>query len=120
MVAAGAELTRRLDTAGFEVSASLWVFMAETNTWRFVIGSPDVRTRGPRRAYRQVQSVISRMPVEQLRISLKDIMVVDANDPLLSPLRVAFKTGDGISGIRVTQNVIDGTLIEDSYIYRMS
>jgi hypothetical protein len=120
MIGAGAELTARLDTAGFLVSASLWLFMAETDTWRFVIGSPEVRTKGPRRAYKQVQSVISQMPVEQVKIPLKEIMVIDSNDPLLSLLRVALKTGDGISGIRFTHNVINGTLIEDSYIYRMS
>lgn len=119
MIAAGAELTRRLDAAGFVVSASLWLYTAETNTWRFVIGSPGVRIHGPKQAYRQVQSVISRIPAEQIKIALKDITVIDSNDPLLSLLRVAVKTGDGISGIRFTHNVINGTLIEDSYIYRI-
>ncbi len=32
MIAAGAELTRRLDEARFVVSASLWLYIAETNT----------------------------------------------------------------------------------------
>lgn len=120
MIAAGAELTRRLDAAArFVVSASLWLYTAENNTWRFVIGSPEVRSHGPKQAYRQVQSVISRIPVEQVRIALKDITVIDSNDPLLSLLRMALKTGDGVSGIRYTHNVINGTLIEDSYIYRI-
>ncbi len=120
MTAAGAELTRRLDAAGFVVSATLWLFIGETNTWRFVIGSPEVRTHGPKRAYRKVQSVISRIPEQEIRISLKDITVIDSSDPVLSLLRAAVKTGDGISGIRFTHNVINGTLIEDSYIYRMT
>ena len=120
MIAAGAELTRRLDAAGLVVSASLWLLIAETNTWRFVIGSPGVRVQGPKNAYKRVQSVISRIPGEQIRISLKDVTVIDSNDPPLSVLRLTLKTGDGISGIRFTHNVINGTLIEDSYIYRMS
>lgn len=119
MIAAGAELTRRLDAAGFVVSASLWLYTSETNSWRFVIGNPEVMIHGPKQAYRQVQSVISQIPVEQIKIALKDITVIDSNDPLLSLLRVAVKTGDGISGIRFTHNVINGTLIEDSYIYRI-
>lgn len=119
MISVGAELIRRLDEARFVVSASLWLYTAENNSWRFIIGSPEVRLHGPKQAYRQVQGVISRIPVEQVRISLKDITVIDSNDPLLSLLRIALKTGDGISGIRFSHNVINGTLIEDSYIYRI-
>lgn len=119
MIAAGAELTRRLDESGFVVSASLWLYLAETNIWRFVIGSPGVTTSGPRQAYRKVQSVLSQIPVGEIRISLIDITVIDSNDPLLSVLRRTLKTGDRIGGIRFAHNVINGTLVEDSYIYRM-
>src|SRR5882762_1542759 len=99
MIAAGADLTRRLDSAGFAVAASLWLYVPETNSWRFVIGSPEVRTRGPRWAYRQIQSVLSKMPPEQAKVPLKDITVLDSDDPLLALLRVAVKTGNAISGI---------------------
>ena len=119
MTSAGEELTRRLDEARFVVSASLWLYIPETNTWRLIVGSPEVRTLGPKRAYRQVQSVISKMPSDQPRIPLKDITVIDSNDPLLNLLRIAIKTGDGISNVRFTRKVINGTLIEDAYIYRI-
>jgi len=119
MISAGEALTRRLDEAGFVVSASLWLYIPETNAWRLIIGSPEVRTQGPKKAYKQVQSVISKMSLDLARIPLKDITVIDSNDPLLSILRVAVKTGDGISGIRFTRNVINGTPIEDAYIYRI-
>jgi len=120
MISAGAELTRRLDDARFIVPASLWFYAPETNGWRFVIGSPEVRTRGPRWAYRQIQTVVSKIPEPKNRIPLKDITVIDSNDPLIKLLKAAIKTGDGISGIRFTQNVINGTPIEDAYIYRMT
>jgi len=119
LISAGAELTRRLDEARVVVSASLWLFTAENNGWRFIIGTPEVRLNGPKQAYRQVQAVISRIPVEQVRIPLKDVTVADSNDPLFSLLRIAVKTGDGISAVRFTHNVINGTLIEDAYIYRI-
>ena len=38
--------------------------------------------------------------------------------PVVALLRTAIRTGPGISGIRFKNNVIDGTLIEDAYIYR--
>ena len=120
MISAGAELTRRLDSARFTVSAALWLYTPETSGWRFVIGSPEVRTRGPRWAYKQVQSVVSKMPEAQAKIPLKEITVIDSNDPFINLLKVAMKTGDGISGIRFTKNVINGTPIEDAYIYRIT
>lgn len=120
IISAGAELTRRLDDARFIVSASLWLFTSETEGWRFVIASPEVRTRGPRWAYKQVQAVVSKMPNARDRIPLKDIAVIDSNDPLIKLLRVAIRTGGGISGIRFTKNVINSTPIEDAYIYRMT
>lgn len=120
MISAGAELTRQLDKARFSVYASLWFYVPETNTWRFIIASPDVRTRGLKKAYKQVQSIVSKVPEDQPRIALKDITVVDSTDPLISLLRVAIKTGDGISGIRFSQNMINGVLIEDGYIYRLT
>ena len=120
MISAGAELTRRLDETRFIVSASLWLYIPEINTWRFIVASPEVRTQGPKKAYKQVQSVISKMPEDQPKIPLKDVTVIDSNDPLISLLRVAIGTVDGISSIRFTHNVINGTLIEDAYIYRVT
>jgi hypothetical protein len=120
MISAGEELIRRLDETRFIVSASLWLYIPEINAWRFIIASPEVRTQGPRIAYKQIQSVISKMPEEQPRIPLKDVTVLDSNDPFVSLLRVTMRTGDGISGIRFTHNVINGVLIEDAYIYRIT
>jgi hypothetical protein len=40
-------------------------------------------------------------------------------DRLVQLLRPVIGTGPGICGIRLTQNVIDGVLIEDAYIYRL-
>lgn len=119
MISAGAELTRRLDETRFIVSASLWLYIPEVNTWRFIVASPEVRTQGPKKAYKQVQSIISKMPEDQPKIPLKDVTVIDSNDPLISLLRVAIRTGDG-RGIRFTHNVINGVLIEDAYIYRVT
>lgn len=120
MISAGAELTRCLDEKRFIVSASLWLYIPELNTWRFIVASPEVRTQGPKKAYKQVQSVISKMSDAQPKIPLKDITVIDANDPLVSLLRVAIGTATGISGIRFAHNVINGVLIEDAYVYRIT
>jgi len=120
MISAGSELTRRLDESGFLVSAAFWLYESESNAWRFIIGSPELRTQGLKAAYKKVQAVVAAIPEEQSTIPLKDISVLDSNDPFISLMRVAVKTGGGISGIRFTRNMINGVLIEDAYIYRLT
>lgn len=120
LISAGAELTRRLDEARFIVSASLWFYVSDSNVWRFIIASPEVRIHGLKKAYKQVQSVVSKITDERQKISLKDITVVDSKDPLISLLKAAVKTGDEISNIRFSRNVVDGVLIDDAYIYRLT
>lgn len=119
MISAGADLTRLLDEAGFHFAASLW-FLMPNDTWRFIISSSEVRTRGPRWAYKQVQSVLSRIPNSQSKIPLKDITVLDSDDPLIKMLKAATKTGSGSHNVRFTQNIIKGMPIEGAYIYRLT
>ena len=119
MISAGADLTRRLDEANFIVTASFWFYISDANAWRLMIANPSVGLDGPRKAYKQIQSVISRMPDDQPKIELKDITVIDSKKPLISTLRRITRV-EGISGIRFSGNVIDGTFIEDVYIYRIT
>jgi len=120
LISAGSELIRRLDEAGLTVSGALWFYDPESNYWRLIIVSPEVRNRGLKAVYKEVQSVVKTVPGDQSIISLKDISVVDSSDPLISLLKVAIKTDNGISRIRFSRNMINGTLIEDAYIYRLT
>lgn len=119
MISAGAELTRQLDAARLMIDASLWVYTTDSNVWRFIIASPEVRVHGPKWVYKKIQTIILRMPPEQPLIPLRDITVVDNQDPLIAMLRLGMKTGEVVSNIRFSQNVINGVLIEDAYIYRI-
>jgi hypothetical protein len=119
IISAGSELILRLDKERFIVSAALWFYLTDYNAWRFIIASPEVRVEGPRKAYKKIQSVISRMPEDKPKIPLKDITIVDSNDQLISLLRVAIKTDDIFSPIRFSRNTINLNYIEDTYIYRL-
>ena len=120
MISAGSNLIRRLDEAGLKVSGALWFYETDSNDWRLIIVSPDVRAKGVKTVYEEVQAVVRATPDDQSIISLKDISVVDSDDPLISLLKIAIKTDKGISRIRFSRNMINGTLIEDSYIYRLT
>jgi len=119
MISAGAELTLWLDDARLIIDASLWYYTTDNNAWRFIIASPEVRVHGPKWVYKKIQTVIYRTSGESSGISLKDITVVDNQDPLISLLRGVITIEKGITGIRFSNNVINGVLIEDAYIYRI-
>jgi len=120
MISAGSELVRRLDEAGLETSGALWFYETESNDWRLIIVSPQVGSRGLKAVYKDIQTVVRAIPEGHPAISLKDISAVDTNDPLISLLRNAIRTEGGISRIRFSRNLINGTLIEDSMIYRLT
>ncbi len=119
MISVGAKFTHLLDKTGLTVGASLWLYVPESNIWQLVIASPEVRTQGPKKVYKRIQSILSRIPEGQPSVELRYISVVAENHPWVSLLRVAIKTGDGISGVRFSRNTINGIFIEDAYIYRM-
>src|SRR5436309_3542351 len=100
MISAGAELIGRLDEAGMVVSGALWFYEPDSNDWRLLIVSPEVRTKGLKAVYQEVQAVLRAVPGDQSLVALKDISVVDSSDPLISLLKVAIQTGNGISRIR--------------------
>ncbi|MCI0447904.1 hypothetical protein L0152_32395 [bacterium] len=119
MIEAGAQLITALDEY-MKVTGALWLYLPELNTWRLLIISPDVRIRGPRYAYEKIQKVISHLPPNSKIVSLSNIQVVDSNEPFVVILKTAIRTTDGISRIRFAKNVVNGVLVHDALIYRLT
>lgn len=120
MIDAGRRLLELLDSQGFPARACFWFYFPESDRWRFVVASAEVRVRGPHTAYRQVQTVARNVPDATKLFGPGDVTVVKDNDPLVLLLRKAIVTGPGISGIRFTSNSVNGTFIDDAYIYRLT
>ncbi len=118
MISAGAELTRRLVEDRWPLSASLWLYLPDLNKWRLILASPNVADQGPREAYKQINQALTKLT--SLVVSLQDITVVEPDDSLISALRTAVRTGDALTGIRFSRNVINGQFIDDAYIYRLN
>lgn len=78
---------------------------------------PQIINRGPKTAYQAIQATMSNM---SMNFSLDDVVAIQPDDPILKLLRAAIVTGEGISGLRFSNNVINGQLIQDAYIYRMT
>ena len=115
----GEALLRELDNAGVEVKAAFWFYMSEPDEWRLKIAMPLVDSQGPRAAYVRIQEAIFET-TEKLALALSEISVVSPKDQLVKLLKPVIRTGRGISGIRFSRNTINGTFIEDAYIYRIT
>ena len=120
MIAAGAELLERLDRAGLQVRVALWLYFPDAERWRLLVATPYVRLDGPRKVYKKIQSLLGKTPEGAPTMDLDSIMVVDIDAPIIQLLRSSIRTGDGIHGVRFTRNVINGTLVEDAYLYRIT
>lgn len=119
LIQEGVTLVEGLDEAGVSPSAALWFYFPDIAAWRLVLGEVQVGPKGPREAYRVVQKTLKRLRNRISHLALEDIVMAKPDAPVIQLLRQAVATGPGISGIRFTSNVINGTLIEDAYIYRL-
>ena len=120
MIRGGEQLIGKLDEMGWPVFAAFWFYISEGSQWKLVLASPKVVSDGPKKAYETIQSVLTSIPSSADSLSLSDIAVTDPNDQLIILLRSVVPTGPTISGIRFRYNVINGHVIEDAYIYRLS
>lgn len=119
MIEAGADLARRLKAAPIEVIACMWHFLPEPNVWRLIVASPEVAEYGPKKVYRKIRNILSEIPEEKPSIGLTDISAVAHDDSLVSLLRKAVRIDADTFG-KWFSGGIEGTYIEETYIYFIS
>jgi hypothetical protein len=120
MITTGEHVVGALDKLNVLVKGAFWLLLPEQRVWRLVIASPEVRTLGPKAVYRKVTSALKRLPPSVQPISTRDITVLEDNNQLIQLLKMLVKTGPAISRIRMSRNVVNGQLIEDALLYRMT
>jgi hypothetical protein len=119
MIEAGATLVRKLDNSRIQPDAVFWFYFPDMQAWKLVIAEVKVSKEGPKEIYRQIQKILAKSPKEISGVSLDDVALAKPNEPMVTLLRLALRTGPGISKIRFKNNVINGTVVEDAYIYRL-
>lgn len=120
MIEVGKRLVERLDKSNSDVQAAFWMFFPDEKRWKLIIVSQFVKHDGPRQFYKRVVEANKKGDESESVVSLDDVSVADTSNTLVNLLKAAISTGDGISGIRFSRNTINGTFIEDSYIYRIN
>lgn len=119
LIEAGADLVLKLDKKGISPDAAFWLYSPESKSWKLYFAEVKVGKSGPKDVYRQIQKLIKDLPDDYKILELSDIGLIRTDSTFIQNLRKAIRTGKGISGIRFKNNVIDGNLIEDAYIYRV-
>jgi hypothetical protein len=118
LIKSGEILLKQLDSERVVVDAALWLFFPDMQNWKLLLSFPDLIHKGPKAAYEIVQGVLSR--IQDVAFSLDDIVIAKPDASILNLMRMAINTDPGIGGVRFSNNVINGQLIQDSYIYRLT
>jgi hypothetical protein len=114
----GKNLIEVLDASGIKVDGALWFYFPDEGFWKLMLSFPNIKKEGPKSSYVKVQKALSKLK-EKASLALDDVALMKLNAPLMHLLKIAVRTGPGISGIRFSNNVINGQLIADAYIYRL-
>ena len=118
MIIGGKRLVEEIDSLGFSPEAALWMYSPENGDWKLLLSFSDIERVGPRFYYEKIQRAISKLE-DEVEISLDDVVLTKPANPVIHLLRKTVQTGPGIAGIRFSNNVVNGHLIEDAYIYRL-
>lgn len=119
MIDAGRALIEKLADQDLQLSAALWFYFAEQDNWKLILASQIVKVQGPRAMYKKVQSAIHGSADELSNLELSDIAAVSPDETIITQFKSAIRI-DGVGGMRFTNNTIDGRVIEDAYIYKMT
>ena len=118
MIESGKFLIQIMDKKNMNPEAVLWFYFPDIQEYKLLISMPIEIKLGPKKFYKKMRDIILELP-EKNRISLDKITLAKPTSPIISLLKMAIRTGPGISNIRFTNNVINGTVIDDAYIYRL-
>ena len=120
LIDAGAKLVEKLDERGLAPDAAFWLYSPEEEAWKLLLVEVKLAKKGPKAAYSEVQKILAKNGKEFGNLRLDDLVLEKPDARIVELIRKAVRTGPRITGLRFKNNVIDGTLVEDAYIYRVA
>lgn len=118
MMAAGAVFVREIEQSSLHLCAALWIQPTPDDFWKFILAFPEVRLEGPRYVYKKLRSISNRISPDEYKIGTETVSVVEERDRLIQMFRGVIRVDSG--GVRFSRNSLNGTYIEDAYIYKMT
>jgi hypothetical protein len=102
----------------FRIKAAFWWYSSESSEWQLFIATPLVDEEGPLQAYRDINAVLASHL--DLDLSLQNISVLSPKEPLVKAINKAMKIAPGQDGARFTRSALNGTFVEDAFVYRLA
>jgi hypothetical protein len=101
----------------FRIKSAFWWYFPESDEWRLVIATPLVDEEGPLATYKDIQRILARYP--DLSLSLQSISVLSPKDERVRAFNKVLKVDPDLVSLRFTRGVLNGTYVEDAYVYRL-
>ena len=117
----GLQLVRVLDEAKFPVSAALWLFSSDLERWRFVIATTNLPQQIAQRQL-EAATIVAKWKEDHdgdQILDLARVRFVSDTDQLISGLGKVMKL-EGLSEVRVSNNMINGVFVEDAIVHRLA
>ncbi len=114
-IADGQKLVLQLYDDGFDFTAVFWLRAGDNNWWHLYIASKSVNEHGPTAGYRKIQTSLRKLP--GITISLSDIKLIEASDPLTRDILKIRKGYTGTTPISFGGVQLGGILVEEALIY---
>jgi hypothetical protein len=97
----------------FPINGILWLFRLQSGEWHLMIATPRVDAVGPKDAYAELASRISK------NNQLPRIELISPKHPLYEALRSVFGQTASVEGVRLGNTQIGGMYIDDAYLYEI-
>lgn len=119
----GEAIVRALDAAAdpsMRPTAALWFLFQEEETWRLLLALPAMASDPAQSVYARLLEIVSHASGVE-HFSFDSVGLMPPESSLVALLGVAIQTpADAVAGIRFANNTINGQLIPDAYIYRLT
>jgi len=116
----GARLVKKLDERGLAPDVAFWLYFPEEQSWKLLLVAVGLAKKGPKAAYSKVQTILAKYAQEFENIRLEDLVLEKPDARVVELIRKAVRKGPVVRGFRIKNNVVDGTLVEDAFVYRAS
>ena len=121
----GKSFLEYLDKQNLDIRVAFWLYQKENNSWKLILSTPKVESLGSRFFYSKILRYLKSFNFQHLSnssISPLDIVVLSYSDNFINLLKSMIKTSPApeIRSIRFSNNVVNGTLIDDVLVYRLA
>ena len=122
LIDAGKELVSMLDGTELKVRSALWFYFDDIERYRLVLEVRGLDKKGPKKIYQKIQVALRKTESAKIVLSLEEISLIKETSPLIALFRGVMKIGSPTTtgSARFTNTTINGHLIDDALIYRLS